>query len=690
MPIFALNDIQFWVQLFRYFVCVFVAYYIPGDIALSCLSIPMLFRFPLVIVVGMILLGFEGFITGFFGLRYASWFYIIICSCIWITRYKKNYSKIISISIDRISIILISVGALAQLSTIWFTGFMYQKSATYCCGDPNDNFFYGAISQEITHNFPPNHPGMNGIDFNNYHYWSNLVVGETARIFNLPVFQVHYQYSTILFSIITGLLLFGLCREIKASRSFSRWVLFFFYFGGDAIYWFIAITRSGSVFSMSSLEDGVGFFANYPRAMAFIVSIAAVTLLFHLKKRFSKRLLVITSLLFASLSIIKIYIGFFCYIGLLCLTGYEILKKRKSITLWVGILTLCFFIPLYMTANANAGSLYYSGFWRAENFITQPSLNLIRYEMARLIFEADHKWLKVLIIDIGFTILYFILIFGTKIIALFNNKKSYRKLPIEFHCFFIIPIILSVIAGFFFNQDIGGSNTFNFIVVSFLYLSFYAALFCSSVTEFKNRWITIYFIIIIVTLTIPRACYKTYNNIRNIITHKGFTISSDILDASLFIRTFTHKDAVILIDNHVFPWDKSGPVFSMLLDRPMFFSGEDFLRQFHASSAEITKRELTRNFIFSNSGILPVALALKNSTIDYILTKHGKQFGSTTSASMLEQWYNNSEVSIIKVHRELIPITIYSDSIEATNASEKRYQELVSPYLRNEYINQKN
>lgn len=682
MPAFALNDFNFWFQFFRYIVCVFIGYFIPGDLILSRTAFPKIFRIPLAIVIGMVLLAVQGYIVGYLHIRYISWIYIFFCSAVWLFVRKKMYQKIASVKIDKIALTLVLIGAIGQLSTIWFTGYIDKGNATYCCGDSNDNFFYGAISKELVHAIPPEQPGMAGFEFKNYHYWSNIIVAETARIFNLPVFQLQYQYSTVMLSLIFGLLLLALCNELRASKVFSRWAVFFFYFGSDAVYWLVLLRHSVPMFSMSSLEDGIGFLANYPRALAVITSIAALTLLFRLKRKFSVQLLVITSLLFASVGGMKIYIGFFCYVGLLFLGLYEAIKKHKLTTLLVGILTVVFLIPIYFSANTNAGGLYFTGFWRAQNFVSQSSLNLIRYEMARTIYAGDNKWIQVSIFNIGFTVLYFMAIFGTKLFAVLNNKKSLRGLPVEFHLFFIPPILISAMIGFFFNQEVGESNTFNFIVSSFIYLSFHAALFCAYISENKKRWIGIVFTVFVILLTIPRAGYKIYNNINNLVHYKDFVVLEPILDAAKIIRQKTSGKDIVLVDVRAFYFDKYGPVFSVLVDRPMYYSSEDFLHWFKAPEDEIRKRKLVRDTIFMDSNILRVASALKTSTIDYIITDFIQQFASTSSASFFEHWYQNPNILVLKVHKELIPTSIFEEAKESTNTSLYRYRELTAPYLR--------
>lgn len=679
MPLFSITDLSFWSHFFLYILVVIFGYFIPGDLVLGRLSLPKVFRIPLAIVVGMVLFACQGFAFGMIHIRSMSWVYIITCLVVWILFRKKRTDT--RFSLDTICLFLVIIGTIAQLTTVWFTGFTFHGSTTYCCGDPNDNLFYGTVSREIMHEIPPGHPGMVGEEFRNYHYWSNIVVGETARVFGLPVFQVQFQYSTVLMSLCIGLLLLAFSLELGATTVFSRWLLFFFYFGSDAIYWLIFVMRSAPWFSMSSLEDGVGFLANYPRAFAVMTGVAAMVLLFAVRKKESIWLSVMTALLFAITGVMKIYVGFFCYIGLLGLGLYERIFESKWTVAKIGVLTLLFFLPLYLSANADAGGIYFTGFWRAQNFVVQPWLNLLRFEQARIIYAADNKWVQVTIFNLGFTFLYFFAIFGSKLLAFLNTKKSLSQLPRAAHWFLIPPIVICAAIGFFFNQDTGGANSFNFLVCSFIFLSVYAALFMSNLTGSKKRWIPICLAVLVIIFTLPRSLNRIYTNISEIVSRKGFTISSGLFAASDVVRQKTDTDAIFLINSKSFPFDRSGPVFSMLMDRPMFLSGERLLELFNVPATEIQARQAVADTVFLDTNILNVAKTLKSNKIDYLLMKMDTDIASTVSASFFESWYGNTDIQVIKVHRELIPLSIYEEANESTDASPMRYKELSAPYL---------
>lgn len=638
MPTFSLTDPAFWLQMLQYFLAVFVGYYIPGAVLIRKVPLPGIFHFVVSIVLGMVLFAYQGYILGYLNLRFLSYVYLLVFFVLWL----RNHSvPKIRYRVDKKTLLLLIIGSIFQLTTIWFTGITYKADAYYCCGDANDNFFYGTLSREIVHNIPPENPGMAGDVFKNYHYWSNIVVGETSRVFGLPVFQVQFQYSTLLLPVLTGLLLLCVMYSIGGSKALGRWVVFFFYFGSDAIYWLILLLKSGPMFSMTSLEDGIGFLANYPRAMACMCALCGMVLLFLARKKPSKRLTILTALVLASVAGMKIYVGFFVFIGLASLALYDMFKRRYE-TLRVGIYTLICFIPIYFLSNLSAGGLYYSGFWRVQNFIVQPWLNLLRMEQARLIFEADNKWIPVLYYNLVFTGIYIVAIFGTKIISFINSKASLKQVNSEFHVFMIPALLVNILIGLFFIQETGESNTFNFLVTAFIFLSFYAALVMSRV-RYKLL------ILLILLLTVPRPMYRAYRNIRDITGKKGFSISLSVLDMSRIIRSKTKRSDVVLVDPRSFPFDESGPVFSMLLDRPMYFSGESFLYWFKTPEEKINERKNIVDTVFTSLDRSEVQETLKNTPIQYIILNSNQPLDATGAADYFDILYRNKDIEVLRV-----------------------------------------
>ncbi len=683
MPTFSLTDSIFWLHMLQYFAAVVIGYYIPGSVVLNKISLPKIFHITVSIVLGMVLFAYQGYIFGYFHIRFLSYVYLFIFIALWIRQriFKNKSVKQPAYHIDKKTVLIIIIGSFIQLTTVWFSGITYGADAYYCCGDANDNFLYGTLSREIVYNIPPLHPGMAGEIFKNYHYWSNIVVGETSRVFALPVFQTQFQYSTLLMPAITGILLLGVTYVMNGSASLGWWVLFFFYFGSDAIYWLIAVMRLAPVFSMSSLEDGAGFLANYPRALAFICALSGMILLSVLRKKPSGHLVIVTALVLASVAGMKIYMGIFIYIGLISLALYDLIKYRRRITSVVGLCTLIFLLPAYVLSNVGAGGLFYAGFWRVQNFIVQPWLHLLRLEQARLIYEADHKWFQVMCYNLLFTGIYIVAIFGTKIISIFNSGRSLKQVNAQLHILLIPAIIIGLFVGLFYNQETGESNTFNFLVTDFIFLSFYAALAIQYVSTKNKTLFGKIVVLAVILLTVPRPLYRTYTNIQNVIQRRGHVISKDMLDAARMIRSETGHSDIVLVDSKAFPFDAKGPVFSMLVDRPMYFSGESFLYWFKTPKERILERKRITGTVLTSQNIIQVAAALKESPVDYLIVNDYLFMEATTAAVFLKSVYTAENIQVLRVLRDKIPASVFEDREEATMSSTVEDKQLILPYV---------
>lgn len=202
----------------------------------------------------------------------------------------------------------------------------------------------------------------------------------------------------------------------------------------------------------------------------------------------------------------------------------------------------------------------------------------------------------------------------------------------------------------------------------------------SYVNEKGSKWLSIIIAFTIIFLTLPRPIYRTYRNISDIVHKRSFSISKNILDGAIAIRNGTNPNDVFLINPRYFTFDTEGPVFSMLLDRPMYYSGEQFLYWFKAPLREVARRKQLASTIFTSKNIIEVAAMLKQNPITYIIDTPISLIGSTASASFLHTYYMNSDIRVIKVQTDAIPGSVFEDLIESTQASTARFNVLADPY----------
>jgi hypothetical protein len=74
------------------------------------------------------------------------------------------------------------------------SGFLGPKGLGIYFVNAADGMMHLSYIQSMTTHFPPIEPGYAGMDLLNYHYWSDLVISEFARVWLLPITHLFFQY----------------------------------------------------------------------------------------------------------------------------------------------------------------------------------------------------------------------------------------------------------------------------------------------------------------------------------------------------------------------------------------------------------------------------------------------------------------------------------------------------------------
>jgi hypothetical protein len=648
-----LLSLNFWLNFLYFFIAVIIAFYLPGLFFISRLKVSKFQEIVLSFLLGMVLWGWQGFILGYANLRWASYIYLLFFVLVWL---KPRFHELIKVNtfklstikfrIDYVLVFLIIFGVFLQLTSIFLTGVMTSKGLYFCCGTQMDNILQIAITNSIIKNFPPFEPGMFPVIIQNYHYWDSLIMADLIRVFRLPLIATDYQFMTVFISLFLGLSAIVFAQLLRISKVFERWLVFFLYLGGDFVWLLITIYRGRDFFGMNPLESGQQFLENIPRAMAVVVFFAFLSIFILWIKRKDKYSGFLMAIIAASLVGLKVYLGFFALAGLGVLGIYYLLKRQYYLTIPL-LLALVLSLLIYIPVNSSAGGLYFTGFWRFENFIVQPYLgDLSRMELARVIYVQHHSWLRVIQYEAILMAVFIFSIFGTKLLAIFQTRKSLSQLPKELNIFLITGFIVSVIIGFFFSQTTGGSNTFNFVVSIFIIGSIYTALSCYYWLNNKWKIVQILFIAIVALFTLPRGLDQAYNNIFNILNNRGFTITSNELSALNFLSS-QKTSSLVMVDPKI-EMERQAPYISFLTDKHMFLSGQ--VDELEAHGINFADRLKVRTTVLTSTDPASVSAALLTNNIGYIYMLSFNNLVSTESAIFLKPVFINNEIKILEVN----------------------------------------
>ena len=134
-----LLDISFWLYFIYFFFAVFIAFFIPGDLLIKRLNLPSFSRITVSTLLGLVIWGWQGYVLGYLGIRWASYVYLLTAFLIWIK--NKHWEDVLDglrkmslKKIDMLILLIIIAGMFMQLSSVWLNGVLTLKGLYFCCG----------------------------------------------------------------------------------------------------------------------------------------------------------------------------------------------------------------------------------------------------------------------------------------------------------------------------------------------------------------------------------------------------------------------------------------------------------------------------------------------------------------------------------------------------------------------------
>ncbi len=634
-------DIHFW-YYFLYFIGAFIlSIIIPGYILQRYVPIKS-FSIQLLIScsVGIGMWALQGYVFGYLGFRFLTYVYLVVFLILFLKQKKEFTLKLSKLKkdlqkIDKIALLIIIFGVILQTFPTFASGMLYVDGVRFFHVNATDGILHLGYIQSMAQSFPPQEPGINS-PLVNYHYWSDLVIAEFARIWHLPVMHLFFQYFVPVISLTTGLSVYALMRTWGGSKNVARWALFLLFFSGDATYLLMYILHQQIAFNAPSIDNGILQFMNMPHAMAKMVFISALIPLYEWIKTKDIRYGVLSVGILSVLVGFKVYYGIFAAIGLVCMGAYLIFEsifhtyKKTGVLqgfilgLWQQkymILLLIVFgvigVIIYFPANKASGGLFYSPLEWPKLFLGAGALNFEDWWLRRQVYEQAHNLTAVVFYDSIAIVITLIAVYGTRLLGLLPSKELARKLGPEMLSFFIPTVLIFNILGLYTLQKSGLFNVYNFFVVSSIILSFFASFWLSRIQKIKIFGAI--FCLIFILLTIPRIYYEGRELF---IQYTAEQKTSDIvpnseLEVFEYLKQNTNKNSIV--QTHIKnPWDQVTPYSVFFTDRNSYLTGTRLLET-HNQPVKERKEQLETLFATQSSKDFSQLMTQLN--IDYIIVK---------------------------------------------------------------------
>lgn len=663
-------DIQFWLYFIYFFLSLFLSVVIPGYIVLRFLPVKSVgLRLLLSFVVGVVMWGIQGYILGYLQIRIVSYLYIAIFFLLFIKYRKMFLADLFKIparirALDKVVFLLITIGMVLQAFPIFASGMVYEDGVRFFHVNGTDGILHLGYIQSMVYSFPPEEPGINA-PLVNYHYWSDLVIAEFARVWHLPVIHLFFQYFVPVISLVTGIAVYLLIQLWGGSKTVARWALFLLYFGGDAAYIFMLLLHQQLSFSTPAIDNGILQFLNMPHAMAKMIFITGLIPLWYWVKNNDNKFGVITILLFAALVGFKVYYGIFVALGLLFLFGTKVLqsiytKSRKyGIGQGIGLtfkeykttigLLLIFGVcaaAIYFPPNKASGGLFFAPLEWPKLLLASGSLDFEEWWLRRQVYESVNNIKALVLYDAVAVGIALVAIYGTRLLGFIPNRALIKNLGAPLTLFFVPTTLIFNFLGFYTLQESGLFNVYNFFVVSIVILSLFAAFTLARIQKIKI--IGPIFAIIFIVATVPRVLHEGQSFIRSYTTdfNSSAVVSNSELEALIYLKENTERDAIIQTHPRN-GWDQITPYSVFFAQRNSYITGAVLLETHNQPTEERTK-ELVLLFDAPNSG--EFAQKMKELNISYVLVKKDddQKIALPIDKTFLKTPFENSEYMILE------------------------------------------
>lgn len=643
-----------------FLVAIFFSFFLPGYVVIKHIKLTSpLAAITLATVTGLVMWGFQGYIFGYSHVRWATYLYILIIIFL-AFKSKLNVRKVFRDSFyelknfDKKILLLLFLGVGIQLLPVFGSGLLYVDGVRFFGINATDGVMHLGYIQSITHFFPPIEPGAYKQQIQNYHYWSDMVISEIARVWFLPIPHLFFRYFPLIISLLTGISVYFVVLQWGGKKIAGMWGIFFAYFAGDAPFLFTLIPYTSFGFNTPAIDNGALQFFNMPQAMARLIFITALIPFTLWITKHNKTSGIIAILLFSSLIGFKVYFGIFVLCGLVFMLVVDVLWNKTKITNpFISVrkrvfetfllLALCVVsASIYLPPNKSSGGLIFDPLEWPYLLLGFAGINLKAWWQLLHFTQRNHLLFLYPILDIIAVCISLVIIYGTRALGFFSAQIIWKKNLKLF--FFLFPaLLLFQLLGLFTAQSSGGLNVFNFFAVSAVILTLLTPFALEKLgRSYREKLL----IVIIILITIPRVIYETGASLNSYLTQKdSYLVTNQELQVLTFLKNNTPHDAIVQssLHNH---WDMRTPYVAFFSDRYSLFSGVG-LQETHNTSSVNRQRILADIFSAPNSADFANKLKQNGILYAYIRKKSEEQLPYKLAEGHYHFVFENNEVIVV-------------------------------------------
>lgn len=488
-------------------------------------------------------------------------------------------------------IILVIFVCLVSQNIVMFRGGM-RDGDNYRFPSLHDTMWNMALTGELSHHFPPQHPGMAGESLKNNHYFYPWLLAIVHNITGISIIDLYFRIGPVLVSLLFGVSLYWVSTIFTKKPAFNALMVFLGYFSGNISYLLPLFYRrlfnwQGNTFLSDQPFDQL---INPYSVLGFslmLISIYLVNRITETKRGFNLKYIILFSIISGVAYGFKSFGGIILICAVTVSTLIYFLKDKRLFCL--TLLSLLFFFPVFflITEPQKAGLRFAPGWLLTEMMIKKDGLDLAKFAQIEDFYRQIGNIPGILKIKMIELAVYITGNLGVRIIGLFMLVRILFKTRKFVHLYMFQCVLFSLSIPLLFNLGANAHNIVQFTPYSLVILGIMSGVFLEKTFNFLRvkgkRNSGIFIIVMTILLAIPV-------NIRNIyakLEKPDGLISVGEMDALNYIKNNSGTTDIILIDPRQYSED---PMYvSAISERRIYLASQNYARQTNRDPEKRTK-----------------------------------------------------------------------------------------------------
>lgn len=551
----------------------------------------------MLLIYGLVQLVLVALVLGILNVNF-NWLWVLPVSSVFYLIFSLKTKNITFLSRKRrlsfygaITILTVFLGVVTQNTVMYKASISYQSGMTV--PSLHDTMWNLALTEELSHHFPPQHPGFSGKPLKNNHYFYPFFLSLINRLMGIDNFNLYYHMGPWFVSLVFGLGIYSVASIFIHDNIFRPLTVLLGYFSGSFAY-FLPLFY-GSQFNW----QGNSFYSDQPfdqiinpySVLGYAIVLYTIYAIYKFTSKTSRGnrgYMIIAAFLAGTLYGFKSFGGVIIISSMLFLFIWTFIFYKKHVVFNPTILSLVVFIPifLYTTDLSKAGLKWIPGWILTEMVSSREKIYLPQWVQIENFYRLQNNTLGLMKFKTAELAIYIIGNFGIRLIGLVYLlflttgllfKKAKRQ-PLDAGVILITLItVLSFSIPLLFNLGQSVHNIVQFTPYSLLMAAIMTGVALELIYRYFQKLdrkpVGIIVILLIIILAIP----VNAKNIREKISSKNDLIDQRELTALSYIKSNSQPDDIILIDPRQF--DRDQMYVSALSGRRVFLASPDYVRQ---------------------------------------------------------------------------------------------------------------